>query len=1179
MAVLCASPNVQATNYFYTEDNGGTLFDNTGPVTPITDGDILTFNGGTYGSTVNEDAITLERGGTIIINSGIPVTTNTGGGENVIEGSNNGAGTSATTITVNGNPSRNASGDFLDLSTITAGGNFVVTIGNGAIVTGDLTFSGNATDNTTYNISSATINGTSNLQSGSLTIGVTGDSGVGAITGASAASISLAIDDTTSGASLGALTGNNSAASLNIGATNAATATIASITDFNNLNLASNGSELTVTNAIALANGNSGTIDLVDGTNLTAATLDGDYTITLPATVTNGASLHVTGNAGTTTSLGNLIVGQASATFDANLAVEDITLVESSDLNVTGNLTVNNFTVDAGDVDVTGNLTVSSDFTMDAGDVDVTGNLTANNFTVDAGDVDVTGNLIVSTDFTMEGGAVAIAGNIATSAGSFNLNAGTFTASGASASDIDGVLTIDGANASFTQADFAQAATIDSGSLTINGSTSNIAGITANGGNVVLQGTTLNNTNDNIDITAGTLSLESTTVNLGDQQLIASGTGSITVANGITINGGGGGSASIDNSNSLSLTNNTINNCTLNNTAGISSINGAVGSGNFDLDISGGSVDIADNSTLTLGNLTQSGGTLNIIGSTINAVSNSISGGSININPSATTSIFAQALTLGANTTLNINSDLSVAASISGDLSFAGEVNLNADLTIDGDLINNGGTLTVPAGTWTLDATNYTDAGSAVHAAEINGLNSFSSLIVNGDINLDNTELQLSLNTTNLEPREFVLISAVNVTNGPASFDLPATFGVYSLTSDVTDTEVKVTLERTVNYSNFTNFKNSKAVGRALSSISLENTTYTALTDAEKQMFLSVDSLVLASEDIDRQLGQFVSKASESAVKIDLMREVGYTVDQRLAYLRSDKDYVAASMNQDAHLWLRPVFIHGLRKPTDDYAGFKVSTYGFAVGVDAQLYPGQNFGLAFAYFGSESKERLNDSSLTRAHSYHFMPYGTYDLLFWGQKYGEIDWLLSYTRHNTDSIRNISIPGFNDVAVAVIESNQYTIRFGYTNMFKLNEEFSISPISSVMFTHLSPKEYAETGGPARLNVSSDNLNLLEFGLGAKLLHTATQMQDFNLRTEFRALALWAPIHNALQTTSSFQVGGQTFVTSVEQAHWAGRLGCSFIINYLPNVDFELSYDFEYKNNYFEHNAVLEFKLLF
>jgi hypothetical protein len=198
---------------------------------------------------------------------------------------------------------------------------------------------------------------------------------------------------------------------------------------------------------------------------------------------------------------------------------------------------------------------------------------------------------------------------------------------------------------------------------------------------------------------------------------------------------------------------------------------------------------------------------------------------------------------------------------------------------------------------------------------------------------------------------------------------------------------------------------------------------------------------VLASEDIDRQLDQFVSKASESAVKIDLMREVGYTVDQRLAYLRSDKDYVAASMNQDAHLWLRPVFIHGLRKPTDDYAGFKVSTYGFAVGVDAQLYPGQNFGLAFAYFGSESKERLNDSSLTRAHSYHFMPYGTYDLLFWGQKYGEIDWLLSYTRHNTDSIRNISIPGFNDVAVAVIESNQYTIRFGYTNMFKLNEEFS------------------------------------------------------------------------------------------------------------------------------------------
>jgi uncharacterized protein with beta-barrel porin domain len=183
--------------------------------------------------------------------------------------------------------------------------------------------------------------------------------------------------------------------------------------------------------------------------------------------------------------------------------------------------------------------------------------------------------------------------------------------------------------------------------------------------------------------------------------------------------------------------------------------------------------------------------------------------------------------------------------------------------------------------------------------------------------------------------------------------------------------------------------------------------------------------------------------------------------------------------DQRRGLWLKAFGYAGDQGAQQAFAGYNASIVGTMIGYDVPIGPETRVGLGLGYARSTIKAKGFDNSTD---------FNTYDVTAYiGHEHGPwyVNGNLSLGLSDYSSTRNISFPGFNRTAKAGYGGQDYT-GFATTGYHFPVQGFTITPLASLQYTHVSVGRYTETGGgDVDLAVSARSYNYLESGLGVKV----------------------------------------------------------------------------------------------
>ncbi|MGE0874561.1 MAG: filamentous hemagglutinin N-terminal domain-containing protein [Burkholderiales bacterium] len=669
-----------ATASFGTVTTSG-LVNYTGGGFNITSGDTLTLNGGMTWATTNS----INGPGTISLPSGQTLALTTTGSHAFSGVTVNNAGTITSSI---GGPSHH------------------LLLNDSSVLNNSGTYQFNSSDGINANSGSGTFNNTGTLRVS------------GAVTGTVTGSVAF----------------NNNGGTLN--------------SDTGTLNIGVGGSH---SNAMTVTNGN---VRFTGGTHVfSGASFAGTGAINVQgATFQFGntswnrslafSSGTVTSQAGTTTSV------PSGASIAINHAVGGSgTISNAGTVDLSGGSIAGSFTNMGGTLNLaSGNGTISTGLTSSSGTISPSSGRTLNvagsglawqgGTLAGAGTYNLTGGLTVSgsgtrvlngptftvNNFNLPGGSLDV------QAGTLNLNGTTTIASGSTLMFSGGTLSLGGA-------------LNNNGTFDVNTGTFNLGnGGTSTGTFDAASGTTINFSGGTHDLGDGSKLAGAGTIGYTGGTLNINGSGSgTTIASGATLNANGrtfGGTGKIVNEGTFNLATSTVSGALDNkgtlNSAGASTVNGA-------LDLTSGTLDLAAGGTLTKNGAaaTWTGGAIAGTGSYTGGLAFSGSGARTLDGPSfslgATTlpggSLKVQGGTLGFSGTATVASGATLEAA-------GGTITSTADIDVSGTLRMSGGALTATSidvlsggtlsGTGTVDA-NVANAGTVAVGA------SAGTLTVDGD--------------------------------------------------------------------------------------------------------------------------------------------------------------------------------------------------------------------------------------------------------------------------------------------------------------------------------------------------------------------------------------------------------------------------------------------------------------
>jgi uncharacterized protein with beta-barrel porin domain len=176
-------------------------------------------------------------------------------------------------------------------------------------------------------------------------------------------------------------------------------------------------------------------------------------------------------------------------------------------------------------------------------------------------------------------------------------------------------------------------------------------------------------------------------------------------------------------------------------------------------------------------------------------------------------------------------------------------------------------------------------------------------------------------------------------------------------------------------------------------------------------------------------------------------------------------------------------------------------------------------------------------------------------------------------------RKVTVGTTEYTANADYGGQQYSgyLEGGYSFLYN---KLSLTPLASFQYMHLNTDSYTESGaGPLNLNVDSQDYDMAQTGLGAKIsypfdLTCGTAMPDLHFKW------LYDFVGDRQETTASFAGGGSSFATQGFSPAQSGYdVGTKVTSNTKYNVSVDFSYDFLYKDDYYEHTGIVDVKYSF
>lgn len=529
-------------------------------------------------------------------------------------------------------------------------------------------------------------------------------------------------------------------------------------------------------------------------------------------------------------------------------------------------------------------------------------------------------------------------------------------------------------------------------------------------------------------------------------------------------------------------------------------------------------------------------------------------------------------------------------------------VNLIADIVANTMTVDNGGTLTV-VDTPTVTANNVTISNGTLfltNQSQLNIVGPFTMNTANTNIavdmagNLRSTGDVVASGAATVAPPTTLTVlrpgfspgiaTVIPVVTGGAGSAL-AVIPVTNQDTFLTNFETKINpgnpneLDLVITSQPLTSVATppNQGVAGALDSIALGGATFDALEDLieELSLFTDADSLNYALSTLAPIVdGAIVYEGFMNQKQIfgslnDRMQRVNFwRIHLNMPKMQSGQSSGDLD-DRDYGGWVKVFRQHANQKRRQGVDGYRNDSWGVILGGDTMLTDNSLIGWSLSWSTLDVHDNVSLSK-TLANSYQGTVYSTIDFdcpFFFNLAVGA-----AYNNYLIN--RNIFFGRINSYPRARFHGIQTgaIAEAGYVYGMKMLHAI---PFASLYYSNLNLRAYEEKRSQAANQmVDGADYNMLQAGLGLRLIDDYVINEKMLFQGEFHLQALYDFIGDRMQTTSQFVGAGPSFITPgfspVQDSYNIGLSGTIYGIN---AVIFTANYDFDYKKDYTSHAGYL------
>lgn len=310
---------------------------------------------------------------------------------------------------------------------------------------------------------------------------------------------------------------------------------------------------------------------------------------------------------------------------------------------------------------------------------------------------------------------------------------------------------------------------------------------------------------------------------------------------------------------------------------------------------------------------------------------------------------------------------------------------------------------------------------------------------------------------------------------------------------------------------------------------------------------------------------------------MNAVTRTGEITSSRLASLRgggSHSGMTAGTIAKGLKVWGQGFGSFGEQDAREGVDGYDFTTYGMAVGMDTEtLIDGWVWGIGASYSQTNVDSDNANATETEVDTLQLTLYAEHEL----DKDTYINGQLAFAMGDTETTRK-NVGGLSGVtAFGTFDTEQYIARLEAGRHYRYGNATQLTPKVLMNYVNYSADEYVERGaGNASLTVNQDDLNVLELGVGIDASWLYQDVSGAFLKPEIGAGVRHDLIGDKLESTANFAGARQAaFKTEgADPAQTTFNLHGGVTYFSTSNWDFASQYDFEYKEDYMSHSALVK-----
>jgi uncharacterized protein with beta-barrel porin domain len=254
----------------------------------------------------------------------------------------------------------------------------------------------------------------------------------------------------------------------------------------------------------------------------------------------------------------------------------------------------------------------------------------------------------------------------------------------------------------------------------------------------------------------------------------------------------------------------------------------------------------------------------------------------------------------------------------------------------------------------------------------------------------------------------------------------------------------------------------------------------------------------------------------------------------------------------DKSWWIKPYFGQAEQRSANGFAGYKVDSNGFVVGVDGAVSDDWRVGLALGLGGAEVEA---NTSVLDIDTTQLTVYGTWVI----SDVTSMDVKLGYGMHGYEGARS-TVGG---VAKSDYDGNQLLLAAELKRVYDLNKDWTFTPGIGLTWTQVDIDGYSETGaGALNLTTAKSDEDSLILGLDGQFERTLSENSAFttNVRLAFDSSTEQAAVGTTLNGLGTYTANG------IEQDELIYGLGFGYRYATDSNLEFSANYDLELRDGF-------------